>query len=164
MLTPTNQRNLLALGVISFGALLGGCAIRDPARPTSLPPASDLESPGRTQFESYCSGCHAPDGQGMEAEAPPLMGSSWVSGPPERLIRILLHGVHGPIDVGGKTYNREMPGFGMILADAEVASLASFVRSRFGGTSIAVDAAAVAQIRAAAAQRKTPWTAAELIE
>ncbi len=164
MLTPNNRRFLLVLAIVSLGSLLGGCAIRDPARPASIPPATARESVGQTQFESYCSGCHAINGQGMEAEAPPLVGSTWVSGPQDRLIRILLHGVRGPIEVGGKPYNREMPGFGMVLTDAEVASLASFVRSRFGATGIAVDAAAVARVRAAAQQRKTPWSAAELME
>ena len=36
--------------------------------------------------------------------------------------RIVLHGVRGPIDVGGGvTYNREMPGVGPILANERVA-------------------------------------------
>jgi len=47
-------------------------------------------------------------------EAPPLAGSPWVTGPEERLIKIVLHGVHGPMQIEGKTYDQEMPGFGRI--------------------------------------------------
>jgi mono/diheme cytochrome c family protein len=159
-----NQRSLLAPAAVAFALMLGGCTIRDPAPPPIASTAHPIDPPGQTQFESYCAGCHAIDGQGMEAEAPPLVGSSWVSGPTDRLIRILLHGVGGPIEVGGKTYNREMPGFGMVLADVDLASLASFVRSRFAGAGTAIDPAAVARIRAAAGQRKAPWSAAELME
>ena len=100
----------------------------------------------------------------MAGEAPPLASSSWVTGPEERLIRILLHGVRGPIEVGGKTYNREMPGFGQVLTDTEVASLASFVRTRFGGLSTPIEAAAVGKTRAATPRRTDSWTANELLE
>jgi mono/diheme cytochrome c family protein len=93
-----------------------------------------------------------------------LTGSSWVTGPEHRLIKILLHGVRGPIEVAGRTYNREMPGFGQVMTDAEIASLASFVRGQFGGSSPPVEPAAVRRARAAAAQRRAPWTAEELLE
>src|SRR5882724_1156013 len=90
--------------------------------------------PGSVQFQSYCAACHQYDGQRM-GEAPPLAGSPWVTGPEDRLIKIVLHGVHGPMQIEGKTYDQEMPGFGRILSDAEVASLLSFVRRRFAAPS-----------------------------
>jgi len=62
----------------------------------------------------------------------PLAGSPWVRGPENRLIRIVLHGVRGPLEVHDKTYDLEMPGFGRILSDADVASLLSYVRRRSG--------------------------------
>src|SRR5258708_2595266 len=108
--------------------LLAGCSTR--RRQARVPGAE----PGSTQFHSYCAACHQYDGQRM-GDAPPLAGSRWVTGPEERLIKIVLHGVHGPMEVDGRTYDQEMPGFGRILSDAEVASLLSFVRRRFGGPS-----------------------------
>jgi mono/diheme cytochrome c family protein len=146
-----------ATTVLLTGLLAGCFTVRDPARPRPPEPA------GRTQYESYCAGCHDFDGQGVPAEAPPLVGSEWVKGPEQRLIRILLHGVRGPIEVAGKTYNREMPGLGQALNDADLASLASFVRGVFGGVTPPIDAETVSRIRAAAAHRKTPWTADELL-
>src|SRR6476646_1566108 len=89
--------------------LLAGCG--SPRRQARTPNADA----GRTQFQSYCAACHQYDGQGM-GDAPPLAGSPWVTGPESRLIRIVLHGVRGPMEVNGKTYDQEMPGFGTILS------------------------------------------------
>lgn len=119
--------------------------------------------PGRARFQNYCAACHQYDGQGV-GEAPPLEGSPWVTGPQERLIKIALHGLRGKIEVQGKTYDREMPGFGSILTDADLASLLSFVRSRFGQPKQPVTAAAVRRVRAANQGRTRYWNAAELLE
>ena len=100
----------------------------------------------------------------MMGEAPPLEGSSWVTGPEDRLIRIVLHGLRGNIEVAGKTYNQEMPGFGPILTDAGIASLISYVRTRFGGASIPVSPEAVSLIRAATGNRTHYWTVPELLK
>src|SRR5436190_24051505 len=61
-------------------------------------PGRDVGS-GAAHFESLCAGCHGSDGLAVEGEAPPLAGSSWVAGPETRLIRIVMHGVRGPIQV-----------------------------------------------------------------
>ena len=100
----------------------------------------------------------------MMGEAPPLEGSSWVAGPENRVIRIVLHGLRGPIQVRGKTYNQEMPGFGPILTDADIASLLSYVRGRFGGGATPVSEAAVRLIRAAHRGRMNYWTVDELLK
>lgn len=112
--------------------------------------------PGAKTFDSYCTACHQYDAQGM-GEAPPLHDSEWVSGPEDRLIKIVLHGVRGEIEVQGKTYNREMPGFGAILSDKEVAELLTFVRQTFGKSSPAVTEAAVRQVRERYPQRRSYW-------
>lgn len=150
--------SIFAMAAVWFVSLLAGCASRDRARVAAVDPL------GKTQFENYCAACHQSDGQGVTAEAPPLAGASWVAGPQDRLIRILLHGVRGPIEVSGKTYNREMPGFGQILSDEEIATLASFVRGRFGGPGTPIEPVAVSRIRAATRQRTGAWTADELLE
>ena len=141
-----------SLGLI---VLLAACASR-PARISTPGP-----EPGRAHFQNYCAACHQYDGQGV---APPLEGSPWVTGPQERLIKIALHGLRGKIEVQGKTYDREMPGFGSILPDADLASLLSFVRDRFGGPSQPITAAAVRRVRAANQDRTRYWNAGELLE
>lgn len=96
-------------------------------------------------------------------EAPPLDKSPWVTGSEERLIRIVLHGVRGPIEVHGKTYNREMPGFGQILSNAEIAAMLSFVRKRFGEPSPEILATSVGQVREATPGRTEYWSVEELL-
>jgi mono/diheme cytochrome c family protein len=73
------------------------------------------------------------------------------------------NGVRGPIEVHGKTYNREMPGFGQILSDAEIADLLSFVRKRFGEPSPAILATSVGRVREASPGRTDYWSVEELL-
>ena len=119
---------------------------------------------GATHYEKFCSGCHGSDGLALDGEAPPLDGSSWVSGPEARLIKIALHGLRGPIQVGDKIYDREMPGLGRRLSDREMAILLSFVRNRWGASSPAITPAAVTRIRTASGNRNRYWTVEELLK
>lgn len=118
---------------------------------------------GAAHFERLCAGCHGSDGLALEGEAPPLAGASWVAGPETRLIRIVMHGVRGPIQVGNKIYDREMPGVGPKLSDQEMASLLSFVRSRWGAPSGLIAPETVRRVRAAARHRTRYWTVEELL-
>ena len=118
---------------------------------------------GAAHYERLCAGCHGSDGLALEGEAPPLAGSSWVSGSENRLIRIVMHGVRGPIQVGEKIYDREMPGVGKRLSDQAMASLLSFVRSRWGASNTPIAPTAVKRIRAAAGNRTRYWTVEELL-
>ena len=99
----------------------------------------------------------------MRGENPPLESSSWVAGPENLLIKIVLHGLRGTIEVRGKTYNQEMPAFGPILTDADIASVLSYVRGCFGGVA-PVSTATVSRIRAANGSRKDYWTIDELLK
>ena len=143
------------IGVWVFAFAVGCVARRHSAQ------IGDAE-PGKIQFQSYCAACHQSDGQGM-GDAPPLAGSSWVTGPEQRLIKIVLHGVRGRMEVAGKSYDREMPGFGAVLNDGDVAALLSFVRARFGGAGLPITAESVARIRAAHSGRTDYWPVEELL-
>src|SRR3546814_17411064 len=71
-----------------------------------------LVKQGATIFKEYCASCHGLDGKGLvigggPAAAPPLVNNADVNGNPDKLIKILLHGLTGPID--GKTYANIMP-------------------------------------------------------
>ena len=124
---------------------------------------SDMAT-GRVLFANYCSACHQVDGSGMEGGGPPLAGSSWVAGPDSRLIRIVLGGVRGVIDVGEQSYDREMLSFGKVLSDEEIASILTFVRDRWGVANTAVSAESVSKIRVATKNRTQYWTVEELLE
>ena len=149
---------VLSVTVLWLTSVLAGCAH---SRNHAL--VSNLD-PGRTRFETYCAGCHLNEGPWMRGEAPPLAGSSWVVGPESRAIKIVLHGLRGTIEVSSKTYNQEMPGFGPVLTDADIASLLSYARRRFGGAETPISDATVGLIRAANRDRKDYWTADELLK
>lgn len=128
------------------------------------PAAAQNPERGKKYFEDHCASCHHSDGRGVEDEGPPLSGSSWVAGSEIRLIKTVLHGMRGPITIGGKTYNREMPGFGVRLSDSEIASLLSFVRRRWGGGTTPVRSKTVSRVRSAFRNRKDYWTVDELLK
>ena len=120
---------------------------------------------GGQLYTLYCSACHAPDGLGATGGLfPPLAGSPWLAGDPDRSIKVVLHGLHGPVDVLGKTYDLEMPPQGAVLPDDQIAAILTHVRSSWGNQAAAVTAETVKTIRAATTERKTPWTAAEILK
>ena len=119
---------------------------------------------GKSTFAVYCASCHQLNGTGSEGRVPPLDGSAWITGPEERLVRIVLHGLRGSIEVRGQIYNLEMLGFGQILSDAQIAGVLSYVRERFGGGARSIDSATVAAVRAGTRDRLVYWTVAELLE
>src|SRR6185295_10911674 len=60
-----------------------------------------LRGKGLAVYNKICSPCHQPDGNGSAGLFfPPLAGSEWVQAKdPARIIRIVLHGLSGPIKV-----------------------------------------------------------------
>jgi mono/diheme cytochrome c family protein/glucose/arabinose dehydrogenase len=88
--------------------------------------------------EGYCVTCHQADGKGLEDSGfPPLEKSKWVSGSPDRLVKLILHGLYGPIEVNGKQYpgNVPMTPYSTMLSDEEIAAVSNFVRNSFGNSS-----------------------------
>jgi mono/diheme cytochrome c family protein len=117
---------------------------------------------GKQVYSTTCAACHQPAGEGTGGVFPPLAGSEWVNGDDAKIVRILLHGVTGPIEVAGETYNGMMPPWGGTLKDADIAAVLTYVRSAWGNKAAPITAAKVASIRSATSARTTPWTAAEL--
>ena len=101
-------------------------------------------------------------GQGIPGVFPPLEGSEWVTEKKGRLIRLLLQGMTGTIDVGGTTYSGAMPPWGGSLDDEQIAQVSTYIRTSWGNDAAAVTADEVARVRAATKGRKNPWTAEEL--
>ena len=66
--------------------------------------------------------------------------------------------------VDGKTYDREMPGFGQILSNTQVVSLLSYVRRQFGAPLEPITAEMVSRVRAANQTRTQYWHVDELLE
>lgn len=117
---------------------------------------------GKKVYARVCFACHQPTGLGLPSVFPPLAGAEQVAGDPARLIRIVLHGLQGPIKVKGVTYTNIMPPHGPQLKDAEIADVLTYVRQEWGNKAGPVTAEAVTKIRAAEKARTTMWTWAEL--
>ena len=116
-------------------------------------------------YNTLCITCHLADGKGAINLAPPLADSDWVQGSQERLIRIALHGVQGPIKVNGNRYRHPeiMPGIGATLKDQQVADVLSYVRTAWGGKS-QVKLEDVSRIRNEHKGRVLPWDVKELLQ
>lgn len=118
-------------------------------------------SNGQAVFGRTCITCHQANGQGVPNVYPPLANSPYANGDKNRMIRIALHGLQGPITVEGKNYNNVMPPW-KSLSDADLAAVITYARTSFGNHGGAVTAADVAAQRAATASRSTPLTAADI--
>ncbi|MGH7958309.1 MAG: c-type cytochrome [Opitutaceae bacterium] len=110
-----------------------------------------------------CAACHQANGRGLDGLAPPLVDSEWVLETVERLVRIVLHGVRGPIRVLGRTHTGDMPAFGGALDDQQIASTLTYLRREWGHTASPVEPAEVKSIRAATAGHPDAWSPAELM-
>lgn len=115
------------------------------------------------QRESHCATCHLAHGKGNANVYPSLVGSPWVNGSEERLIKMTLHGLWGKITVNGKTYDPArgvppMTAFRSLLKDDELAAVLTFVRNTWGNKSAPVSAASVKKVREQTIDRTTFWT------
>ncbi len=91
---------------------------------------------GSEIYKSMCSPCHGGDGKGLPTNAAPaLKGARHVNADKEIAIRILLHGLKGPIE--DKTYPSEMASM-KENSDEWIASVLSYIRYEFVGTSLRV--------------------------
>ncbi len=116
---------------------------------------------GKQKYEQNCGICHGTDGLGKTAQAPPLAGSEWVNTKGiNRLIRIPLAGLNGPIVVKGQTmtFGSGMVGIGQAMSDADLAAVLSYLRSSWGNNQGPVAADDVKAVRANLGARPQPLT------
>lgn len=117
--------------------------------------------------EGYCGTCHQPDGKGLPASGfPPFAGTNWVKGSEERLIKIVLNGLMGEIEVNGKKFPGQVPmtPYSGLLNDKEVAAVATYVRNSFGNQASPIQEEKVKQVRAATSKKKDFYSPRQLLE
>jgi mono/diheme cytochrome c family protein len=119
------------------------------------PAASTGAVDGRQVFAANCVACHQATGKGLPGVFPPLAGSEWVQGDERVVANILLHGIDGEITVAGNAFKGSMPSFRQ-LSDAELAAVASYVRSDWSNKAAPIKADVFAAERKASA-RTTPF-------
>jgi mono/diheme cytochrome c family protein len=125
------------------------------------------------QLYNNCAACHLADGTGNPAlNIPPLAGSDWVlADGPNRLIRIVLNGMSGPVKVNGQVWQgnamnpwRKTAENPSGLTDEEIAAVLSYVRNAWGNKASFVTVDEVRAVSEATKDRAEAWTEAELLE
>ena len=130
----------------------------------SGPEEDPLVVKGRAVYGTICIGCHQPNGLGIPNQFPPLAGSEWVNAAgADRIIRIVLHGLTGPVHVKNTEINQNMLPVGAAMNDDDVAAALSFVRQAWDNKAGPVKPEQVTAIRKATADH-AQWTEAELLK
>lgn len=133
--------------------------VRSTERKFAADPA--VHERGKEIYATTCIACHQPDGKGLAAAFPPIDGSDWLTGDPSVPVRILLHGLMGPVKVLGQDFNSVMPSHAT-LDDGKISDILTYVRQNWSNDAAPVTAAEVKALRERFADRKDPWTAKEL--
>lgn len=127
-----------------------------------------LFTKGREIFsrDGYCITCHQPDGKGLPASGfPPLAGTKWVTGNEDRLIKVVLKGMMGALEVNGTKYAGQVPmtPYGGLLNDKEIASVLTYVRNSFGNKASVIQPEKVKQVRASIVGKKDFYNSSKLL-
>lgn len=128
--------------------------------PEPVPSLADVVERGRRLY-SNCLTCHGVTGRGQPGVYPPLVGTEYVLGDPERLARIVLHGLEGPIAIDGRPFSGTMPPPPM-RGDEDIAAVLTYVRQAFGNDAEPISPEVVARVRRQHASRRNAWTMPEL--
>ena len=116
--------------------------------------------------EGFCNTCHQTNGKGLTASGfPPLAGSIWVTGNQERLIKLVLKGIMGPMELNGVKYSGQVPmtPFAGLMSDKEIAAVLTYVRNSFGNKATPIDPEKVKEIRAKVAYKHDLYNANMLL-
>jgi mono/diheme cytochrome c family protein len=102
---------------------------------------------GATVFTTNCAGCHGATGQGQPNIFPPLANNPVVTGPTDKLIAIVDHGLTTPITVNGANYSGQMPAWQGNLKPDQIAEVLTYIRSAWGNKAGPVTTAEVNAVK-----------------
>lgn len=117
--------------------------------------------------DGHCTTCHQPNGKGLPAAGfPPLAKTRWATQSEDRLIKLTLNGLHGPIAVLGKEFPGQVPmtPFGGMLNDNEIAAVLTYVRNSFGNKASVITPDKVKAVRAATKDKQGFYSPEELLK
>ena len=119
---------------------------------------------GKNLFALKCASCHQVNGLGLPGQFPPLAGSKWATSDPGLLVKIILKGLKGPIEVKGVTYGTN-PTQNMVplpLKDREIANITTYLRQAWGNQASEISDDEVAGFRAESTNQVDQWTGEQL--
>jgi len=141
-----NDADALAMGVF-----LKSLPQAPPPEPPEFTPADPrFTERGAKIYEQHCAKCHGARGEGIRGAYPPLAGNRAVTLPiTANLVQVVLGGGYPPATAGNpRPYG--MPPYVMVLKDADVAAVLTFLRSSWGHNAPPVSEFEVAQQRGGA--------------
>ncbi|MBI2516180.1 MAG: c-type cytochrome [Opitutae bacterium] len=94
-------------------------------------PTIGADTPGGKIYLRVCAACHMPNGGGVPSMQPPLAGSPVVAGDTRLLLNVILQGPAAVLPADRPKFGNVMPPFGAVYTDAEIASLANYLRANF---------------------------------
>jgi mono/diheme cytochrome c family protein/HEAT repeat protein len=110
---------------------------------------------------NICKTCHQVNGLGLPPTYPPLVDSPFVLDDKNRLIKIMLHGLSGPLTRDGRTYDESMPP-SPLQNDYDIAAVMTYIRQAWGNNADAITPPEVKAMREKYKDRKKMWTTEEL--
>jgi nitrite reductase (NO-forming)/hydroxylamine reductase len=124
---------------------------------------------GKTVYETVCQACHQADGKGLPGAFPPLAGSDYLLGNPDRAAKVVVNCLTGEVEVNGVKYNSVMPAMTQ-LSDKEIADALTYAMNSWGnkGGAVSTTTVAAARTKAEATPKKAqsatqhPTTTSEL--
>ncbi len=115
-------------------------------RPTA-PAAASVVQRGARIYGEHCAQCHGERGEGVAGAYPRLAGNRAVTLPvTANLVQVTIHGAYPPA-TNGHPRPYGMPPFALVLSDADIAAVLTFVRGSWGNQAAAVSELDVAQQR-----------------
>lgn len=115
---------------------------------TSTVAAPAANAAGQAAFERICAACHLPSGEGMPGVFPPVKNSDYFKkSTPAQLVKLIDHGLTGPITVNGQQYNSAMPPLG--LSDEDAAAVLNYVSATLNGGKPSFTVEQIKRLRAA---------------
>lgn len=114
-------------------------------RGVEVPAKRDLMT-GAQVYDGYCASCHQANGAGSYGGGLPTLVNNTVLGRPnaDNVVMVVLDGIHRQ----SETPSTDMPAFGKMLSDTQVATLTNYLFEHFGNSAVTTTPARVAALRA----------------
>ncbi|TLD70853.1 c-type cytochrome [Phragmitibacter flavus] len=154
---------------------LSGLVEKEVSDHVELAAPAHLDAEAKAQFlagqkiyfrEGHCVTCHQPNGKGLDPAFPSIEKSPWVTEDADRLIKLTMYGLMGPLEVNGKKYDGQVPmtPFAGMLNDQDIADVLTFVRNSFGNKADPIKPSQVKPIRDANPGRMMFYTTDQLLK
>lgn len=115
--------------------------------------ASSVQN-GKQVYEANCMSCHQEQGEGIAGAFPALAKTGNLTDK-NRLVKIILQGMRGPITAKGVKYDGEMTSIS--LTDKEIADVINYIRNSWGNKAAMISVADVAAAKKAVVKGYQPY-------